>query len=104
MESNVNTSTINVSVAENVPTVRCFRWSYYSPLVPGVTLLSFVLAAIVLGVAGSSGFGPGVAASGGGGSGVVPPAFATTVTLAPQPPSVPVMQKNDQPKPPVFSG
>ncbi|GAA0145540.1 hypothetical protein LIER_05714 [Lithospermum erythrorhizon] len=38
------------------------------------------------------------------GSGQIPPAFATTVTLSPQPPIVPVMQKNDQPKPPVFSG
>ncbi|GAA0168850.1 hypothetical protein LIER_40650 [Lithospermum erythrorhizon] len=38
------------------------------------------------------------------GSRQLPPAFATTVTLPPQPPIVPVMQKNDQPKPPVFSG
>ncbi|GAA0155585.1 hypothetical protein LIER_38115 [Lithospermum erythrorhizon] len=55
---------------------------------------------------GSSRFGQGSSGggSGGGGRGGVPPAFATTVALPPQSPNVPAMQKNDQPKPSVFSG
>ncbi|MGS7457480.1 hypothetical protein, partial [Mycobacterium tuberculosis] len=40
----------------------------------------------------------------GGGSGQIAPAFATSVTLPPQHLIVPVMQKNDQQKPPIFSG
>ncbi|GAA0159716.1 hypothetical protein LIER_16429 [Lithospermum erythrorhizon] len=111
MESNVDTSAINVSVVENVPPMvsgvatgvvgghivpplvpgDVSQGLTVPPLVPGVTLPAFVPDAVVSGVARSSGVGPGVAASGGGGSGVVPPAFATTLTLPPQPPNVLVM-------------
>ncbi|GAA0163224.1 hypothetical protein LIER_39557 [Lithospermum erythrorhizon] len=53
----------------------------------------------VQGSVASGGAISGVARSGGDSSGVVPPTFTTTVTLTLQPSNVPMMQKNDQPKP-----
>ncbi|GAA0157415.1 hypothetical protein LIER_14686 [Lithospermum erythrorhizon] len=85
MESNVDTSAINVSDTQNVH-VMVPGGGF--GLTNGVILPPFVHAAVV----------PAVPASRSGGTGVVPPAFATTVTLPPQPPNVPVMQKNDQPR------
>ncbi|GAA0157408.1 hypothetical protein LIER_14681 [Lithospermum erythrorhizon] len=91
-EGKFNTS--NVPVASNVQNVSVMVPGGSSGLASGVTLPPFVPATVV----------PAVPASGGGsGSGVVPLAFATMVTLPPQPANVPVMQKNDQPKSPVFS-
>ncbi|GAA0175142.1 hypothetical protein LIER_28379 [Lithospermum erythrorhizon] len=86
MESNVDPSMVKVTDAQMVPSVvsRVVRDGIdyqnipaFVPGVPGVTLPVTVV--------------PAVFASGGGGCGQVPPAFATTVTLPHQPPTVTVM-------------
>ncbi|GAA0151237.1 hypothetical protein LIER_09998 [Lithospermum erythrorhizon] len=80
MDSNVNTSVVNVSDGQMVPpvvsgvAVGSIDSRNVLAFAPGVTLPPFVPGA-TLPVPVVS----GVAVSGGGGLGVVPPAFATTV-------------------------